>query len=236
MLRRWVPIIFPCVCTFSMGGIIFGASSIIPVLYKHGFWTSLCKAAKAAQCIAEHLHVECCEAQLVRLSMVISLCFFLCDFSAAPWGEVADRRGPRVCLICASSLSAIGMALLGLSALNSPSSSSNMLNTVGLVAIAAAGPGVFNGGYVGALSMIGEDQGMKAVLASCSAAVFDGSALVFMLLQTAEGALRGNLATPSIIYSLLCAFLGTSYWLYLGCVPFHLRGLCQLAQYFTLSD
>mmetsp|Transcript_27605 Transcript_27605/g.66891 ORF Transcript_27605/g.66891 Transcript_27605/m.66891 type:complete len:543 (+) Transcript_27605:3-1631(+) len=212
--RRYVPIVFPCICTFSMGGIIFGASSIIPVLYRHGYWISLCNAAKAATCKAHQSHIECCEQQLVRLSMIISLCFFLCDFSAAPWGELADRRGPRICLISATAVSVLGMSLLGLSTID-PTGCSNTLTTIGLVALAVAGPGVFNGGYVGSLSMIGEDPDLKAILASCSAAVFDGSALVFMLLQMAEGTLGGDFTTPSLSWALMCAMLGGGYFLYL---------------------
>lgn len=214
MLARLVPILFPCVCTFSMGGIIFGASSIIPVLYRHGYWLSLCDAAKAAKCEQGESHTECCEPQLVRLSMVISLCFFLCDFSAAPWGELADRQGPRVCLIAAVACSVLGMTLLGISTMD-PAGCSNALTTLGLVAVAVAGPGVFNGGYVGALSMIGEDASLKAVLASCSAAVFDGSALVFMLLNLAQSALGEDFSTPSFAWALMCALLGSGYFIYL---------------------
>eukprot|EP00966_Prymnesium_polylepis_P052795 1222722-Prymnesium_polylepis.1 len=209
-MQRYVPIVYSCICTFSMGGVIFGASSIIPVLYRHGYWRSLCGAEAAAACAATQQHVECCDAQLVRLSVVISTCFFLCDFSAAPWGELADRMGPRTCLLGATTLSVFGLLLLGLSATDS-SGGSDALTTAGLLAIAIAGPGVFNGGYVGSLALIGDDNLLKAALAACSAAVFDGSALVFMLLQLAQGALGGDFSTPSLSWAVLCALLGGGY-------------------------
>lgn len=197
-----------------MGGVIFGVSSVIPVLYRHGYWRTLCGAEKAEECRLSNSHVDCCEEQLVRLSAVISACFFLCDFSAAPWGEIADRLGARVCLLGAVTLSVFGMLLLGLSA-SDPSGGSDLLTTSGLISIAVAGPGVFNGGYVGSLALIGDDPLLKAVLAGCSAAVFDGSALVFMLLQLAEGSLGGDFSSPTFSWSILCACVGGGYWAYL---------------------
>ena len=68
-----------------------------------------------------------------------------------------------------------------------------------------AGPGVFNGGYMGGLQLIPEEQPkLRATLASCLAAVFDGSSLVFLLLRAATAAL-GSLVAPSSLWAALCA-------------------------------
>lgn len=59
-----------CFCTFGMGGVVFGISSLYPVLYAQGYWRAICDEAAASACVAES--TKCCEAQLVRYSLVAS--------------------------------------------------------------------------------------------------------------------------------------------------------------------
>ena len=75
-----------------------------------------------------------------------------------------------------------------------------------------AGPGVFNGGYLGGLQLIPEEQAKtRATLASCLAAVFDGSSLVFVLLRALAVAL-GSLVTPTAVWAALCGCVGAAFW------------------------
>ena len=41
-------IVLACFCTFGMGGVVFGISSLYPVLYEQGFWRGLCNEAGRA--------------------------------------------------------------------------------------------------------------------------------------------------------------------------------------------
>ena len=59
-----------CFCTFGMGGVVFGISSLYPVLYAQGYWRTVCDEAAASACVGES--TKCCEAQLVRYSLVAS--------------------------------------------------------------------------------------------------------------------------------------------------------------------
>ena len=165
-----------CFCTFGMGGVVFGISSLYPVLYVQGYWRALCD--ETARCAGAS--TKCCEAQLVRFSLVASVAFFSVDVASAPWGLLADRAGARACLAAAVALSALSFLLLG----GGAAAGSDELTTAALLLLGLAGPGVFNGGYLGGLQLIGEDAPkLRATLTSCLAAVFDGSSLVFLLLR-----------------------------------------------------
>ena len=157
-----------CFCTFGMGGVVFGISSLYPVLYAQGYWRAICD--EAAACVGES--TKCCEAQLVRYSLVASVAFFSVDVASAPWGVLADRAGARFCLALAVAISTLGLLLLG----GGAAAHSDLITTAALLLLGVAGPGVFNGGYLGGLQLIGEEQPMlRATLTSCLAAVFDGA-------------------------------------------------------------
>ena len=96
-------------------------------------------------------------------------------------------------------MSCAGLLLLGCgSALDS-----DALTTAALLVLGLAGPGVFNGGYLGGLQLIPEEQAKtRATLASCLAAVFDGSSLVFVLLRAlavALGHVGHDLRDPALV-------------------------------------
>ena len=211
-------------CTFAMGGVVFGISSLYPVLYRQGFWRELCGSGAAAAAAVRvrvlsqgppecaDLETKCCDAQLVRFSLVASVAFFCTDVAAAPWGVLADSYGARTCLAAAVSMSCAGLLLLGCgSALDS-----DVLTTSALLVLGLAGPGVFNGGYLGGLQLIPEEQAKtRATLASCLAAVFDGSSLVFVLLRALAVAL-GTLVAPTAVWAALCGCVGAAFWARLG--------------------
>ena len=210
-----------CLSTFAMGGVVFGISSLYPLLYSQGFYRTVCHESDAEEVCAEHEQYgrKCCEEQFVRFSLVASGTFFLVDAAAAPWGELADRMGGRLCLLIAALVSVGGFFMLGVGAFFED----DTMESWALMALGLAGPGAFNGGYIGSLELIGDAAPeLKATLTSFSAAAFDGSALVFMIFQGASHLLRlsgttsgrhwHGLALPSIVWSFLCAWLGLSLW------------------------
>lgn len=87
------------------------------------------------------VETKCCDHQFVAFSLAASLAFFLVDAAAAPWGELADRRGGKLTLAWASLLSIAGFAALAGGAYLLD----DAIVTAGLLALGCAGPGVFNG-------------------------------------------------------------------------------------------
>ena len=211
-LRRVV--VYACLTTFAMGGVVFGISSLYPLLYQQGFQRTTCHEDPEhalMHCKAsESTGTKCCNEQLVRYSMVASGTFFFVDAAAAPWGELADRRGGRVCLVVASFMSVGGFVMLAVGSFLQADSTI----TFALLLLGIAGPGAFNGGYIGTLEIIGDyNADLKSTLTSFSAAAFDGSALVFMLFQGTSHLMRittpedlplEGLAVPSLLWAILC--------------------------------
>uniref|UniRef100_A0A7S3RR26 Major facilitator superfamily (MFS) profile domain-containing protein n=2 Tax=Emiliania huxleyi TaxID=2903 RepID=A0A7S3RR26_EMIHU len=155
------------------------------------------------------VETKCCDHQFVAFSLAASLAFFLVDAAAAPWGELADRRGGKLTLAWASLLSIAGFAALAGGAYLLD----DAIVTAGLLALGCAGPGVFNGAFYGTLELIGTGEPkIRAALTSLNAAAFDGSALVFMLLRVAARAARVGLAAPCLAWAALCAPLCVALW------------------------
>lgn len=208
----WGAVVLASCSTFAMGGVVFGLSSLYPLLYAQGFYISTCSVEHRAKRCAAVMSTKCCEHQFLRFSLVTSAAFFLVDAAAAPWGELVDRVGGRVCLAWAVSLSVLGFAALSAGAWLRV----DALLMIGILALGAAGPGCFNGGFFGTLELIGESSPRaKAALTSLNAAAFDGSALVFMLFhlgsspQTHPESLASRCVTTLIaIVSLLAACFG----------------------------
>ena len=111
-MRDVLRVVLAALSVFSMGGVVFGLSSLYPLLYRQNYLEDLCvDEIEPGQC-AERSLTKCCTSQLVRLSLVSSIAFFTVDAVAVLWGEFADRRGARACIACATSLSCAGFAAL----------------------------------------------------------------------------------------------------------------------------
>ena len=102
--------ILGCLCIFAMGGVIFGVSSIYPQLYDMNSYRGLCDAQRV--CTLGNGQ-PCCDNELQAISLYSSIGFFVADAAAAPWGEVVDRFGSRICLMCAAFLSIASTLLIG---------------------------------------------------------------------------------------------------------------------------
>ena len=183
--------ILGCLCIFAMGGVIFGVSSIYPQLYDMNSYRGLCDAQRV--CTLGNGQ-PCCDSELQAISLYSSIGFFVADGAAAPWGEIVDRFGSRICLMCAAFLSIASMLLIGTGLWteyahvaetygSEGSTKGDVLFSVGLVIIGGAGPGIFNGIYTGCLSLPGETRSAfyEAALATLVAGSFDLSSLVFNL-------------------------------------------------------
>ena len=95
-----------CLCIFSMGGLVFGVSSVFDDLYSIYAFEGICMPREEA-CPRDGQ--PCCNMQLQILSLFSSVGFFVADGAAAPWGEIVDRLGPRRCLGWAAALSVTGL-------------------------------------------------------------------------------------------------------------------------------
>ena len=82
---------------FTSSGLIFGLSSLYPVLYDKGVFTSSCGTNSSICSTSEGHGTKCCDAQLSSLTAMSTVGFFMSDASMVLYGEVNDRVGPRAC-------------------------------------------------------------------------------------------------------------------------------------------
>ncbi|KAL1499020.1 hypothetical protein AB1Y20_013536 [Prymnesium parvum] len=200
----WISVILASCGTFSMGGVVFGISSLYPMLYQQGFSRASCASATPATCPVG-MRTKCCEHQFLAFSLLSSSAFFLVDAAAAPWGELADRLGGRVCFGFGVCSSVAGFFMLAAGNLLR----SDTLTAAAVMILGMAGPGAFNGGFFGTLELIGDSNPRaKATLTSLNAAAFDGSALVLMLFHSCGSLLGVELWVPAMAWGVLCLVMG----------------------------
>jgi hypothetical protein len=164
-------VLAPSLCILMMGGLVFGFSSLYPVLYDLGVFQDACGAH--AQC--EDTTRQCCDAQFERYTLLSSVALFAADGTFALYGELMDRRGPRDCFIVGMALCAFGFFVLGANAY----AHLDALWYVGFVGLGVAGPGVF----MGCLSLGQKYPRLEPVITAFAASMFDSSSIVFLLFQ-----------------------------------------------------
>ena len=200
-------------CIFAMGGSIFGISSLYPVLYNHGAYAGVCQ--HAPQCPPGN-GTKCCEEQFARVSLFSSMGFFAADAAAAVWGEVVYKYGAKFTLAAATALSAVAMCMVGFGVLRAELHGmrgswflSDVLISIGFIIIGGAGPGIFNGVYVGALTIEeARTPYYEALAATLAAGTFDLSSLVFTLFRSVSHLFSTALAFSCFGWSALSAALG----------------------------
>ena len=180
-------VLMACFSIFAMCGIVFGIPSLYPSLYGWGYFAQSCSPAAVSEWEAKTslLHgvsdsPKLCDAQMNYVSLASSITFFMADAAAGLWGELVDRLGPRQCFVAASLMSIAG--LMTLSVLFTSTAISTMRDvamTSALALLGFAGPGIFNGAYIGCLAIVTESPSHVSAFTAYSAACFDGSALVF---------------------------------------------------------
>lgn len=216
-------ILFGCSCIFAMGGSIFGISALYSDEYEYALYSDVCNQPRS--CRHHSGGVPCCPTQLSYVSLFSSIGFFLNDAAAAPWGELVDRAGPRVCLTCAACMGSLGLAFLGAAALvdiesiDTPQLSifmshgflqeADVLASLGLIMVGCAGPGVFAGVYVGLLALstsVGPAHTLfEASLSTFAAGAEDLSSLVFSLFNIAD---HHGVPLPASFFTWACICVG----------------------------
>ena len=163
------------VCTFCSSGLIFGLSSLYPILYAEAAFTGGCNDGTGlTDCQGlSSAGEKCCENQLVAIAAVSTAAFFGSDVAIVIYGEVADRLGPRVCFAVAASLSVLGLLLAATAALLA----SDLLWTASFVLMGLGGPGTF----IATLSFTERWRSLSAIFTTVTAATFDSSSLVYLI-------------------------------------------------------
>ena len=106
-MRQYLAVALASASVFMMGGAIFGASALYPVLYSEGALVeSSCGEREAAACAARRRPTTpCCAAEHTELTVMSTVAFFASDASIVVYGEIKDRAGPRACFALGALLS-----------------------------------------------------------------------------------------------------------------------------------
>jgi MFS family permease len=170
-------------CVFSSSGLIFGFSSILPILYReevfarscdhHGYGSGNCSTISATG-------NKCCDAQLAAFTAMSTVGFFMADASMIFYGELLDRAGPRPCFFVGSSLVLVGLGLLALSPTAWRVVYPDFMWVTAFALMGLGGPGCF----LATLSFSERWRGIEPVISATAAAAFDSSSLVFFLFNT----------------------------------------------------
>ena len=196
------------------GGVVFGLPSIYPLLYQRGAWAGLCGDATACSGEQSWKSTKCCDSQMLRVTMVSSVAYFISDASSGPWGEAVARAGVHMMLALSTIMSCTGAIVLGVGL----HVHAEWLITSGFCLLAVGGPGIFNSSYTAALEMINSDgglslsaderKGLGALLAVLAAASADGSALTLKLIRVFSNKDSGCALIAAIVWAILIAAVG----------------------------
>ena len=200
----WAAVGIAAAAIFSMGGVVFGVASLYPVLYsEHVLERSSCTAAEANICAARNLAEKCCDAQQVQYTLMSSVALFAADGAMLLYGELGDRAGPRSCFGTGAVLAWLALGLMALNV----RLQSDALWYGAFFALGCSGPGVF----MGCLFLGERYPEMRSVISGVGASMWDGSAMVFLLFNTAYFATATEGARPSFGLDAIClAWLGLS--------------------------
>ena len=212
---RSVNVLLGCLSIFSMCGVVFGLPALYPSLYGWGYFARSCDSTvleewdRSTSLLHGYTDIEkLCETQLSRVSLASSITFFMADAAAGLWGEIVDRAGPRKTFVASSIMSLVGFALLAiLFTGTSVSLSRDVTMTFALALLGFAGPGVFNGAYIGCLSVVNDSPHHVSAFTAYSAACFDGSALVFAMLHLVGVRFGLGLTLAFGIWAFICCGL-----------------------------
>ena len=93
-MRDVLRVVLAALSVFSMGGVVFGLAALYPVLYAEGVFVGLCGEAAEA-CLSHPAPLKCCDAQMLRNTLVSCVALFASDGMMVVFGEVADRARAR---------------------------------------------------------------------------------------------------------------------------------------------
>ena len=156
---------------FMAGGVVFGFSSLYPVLYSEGVYEDVCGNDDCKRT------ESCCAAQRLWLTLVASCSLFAADGVMVIYGELNDRSGPVTCLLWGSCLACTGFMGLALGT----AIDKDGLFFAGLLALGLGGPGIF----MGALAFGSAEPRIEPTVTAATAAMWDSSSVVFLIFATA---------------------------------------------------
>ena len=99
LIRTYFDVAIAVFAIFCMAGVVFGVSSLYPILYQQGLFHSSCSAVESFgqhHCSEDaQRRTKCCPSQFVMFSLISSSAFFAIDVSAAFWSALISRDQPR---------------------------------------------------------------------------------------------------------------------------------------------
>jgi len=161
--------------TFAMGGLVFGFSSLYPVLYRENVFANTCNKDDDSCGIDE----SCCASQRLWLAAMASCSLFAADGVMVIYGEVNDRMGgPITCLVIGAVLVIFGLQIIAIAV--SLNQLINLNFFIGLMCMGLGGPGIF----MGCLGFGAYDTKIEPMVTAVSAAAWDSSSIIFLLFAT----------------------------------------------------
>ena len=115
-LREFASIVLSGGCVFALGGVVFGFSSIYPLLYREGVFVDDCASPGECAASGHYDTTKCCNGQLLDFTLLSTLSFFASDSAMVMYGECIDRLGPKVTFLFGSTIAGLGLLVIGLNA------------------------------------------------------------------------------------------------------------------------
>ena len=178
-VKEWSIIGLSGISVFLTGGLVFGFSSLYPVLYSERAFENKCSAgAREGGCPSNE---ACCSSQRLWLTLLASCALFSADAVMVFYGEANDRLGPATCLVVGSLLVFFGFQAVVLALSFDEGDSKNISFFIGLVAMGLGGPGVF----MGCISFGSAYPKIEPKITAACAAMWDTSSVVFLIFASA---------------------------------------------------
>ena len=202
-----LPLTLAALSLLTIGGVVFGISALYPVLYRERVWADSCTSAEVQHCPGETT-TQCCDAQLLGVTLVSTLALLPSDGLVALYGEFVDRHGPRKCFLVAALLAWLGLLLLGV---NAAALDADGIWLAGFFCLGAAGPGIF----FSVLFLAEKYPRLQPLIIALAAGAFDGSAICFYLWNMAYFRLGLSLAQICAGWLVLSVVIGVATLRYL---------------------
>ena len=175
--------VLTAVCVFSSAGLIFGFSSLYPVLYREEVFARFCDHSGygSGNCSSiSSSGAKCCDAQMAAFTAMSTVAFFTADASMAIYGELNDRIGPRPCFAAGTSMVLAGLGMAALSPAHWRQFYPDFVWITSFALMGLGGPGCF----LATLSFSERWDGIEPIISATAAAAFDASAFVFFLFNS----------------------------------------------------
>ena len=203
LLREFASIVLSGGCVFALGGVVFGFSSLYPLLYREGVFVDDCASVDQCQVSAHQYETtKCCNDQLLDFTLLSTLSFFASDSAMVIYGECIDRLGPKVTFLFSSTVAGVGLFVIGLNA----SLHFDLLWFAGFIMLGAGGPGVFMGCLI--FAEVFPDH--RALATSVAASMWDTSSVVFLLFHALYFSFGLSFDTIAYGWLVLSAALATA--------------------------